>query len=301
MQLPLALGVQVLSLNLMLTNDDGWATAQERAVFNTLDDAGYNLVLSAPAENQSGTGSTSRNPTVRTTPCQFNSCSPGSAVGADVSDVRLNWVNAFPVDSVRYGIQTLSPAILGGRPDFVVSGPNIGSNLGLAVVGSGTVGAAAEATKQGIPAIAFSGVSGSSVPYTTLASTPNAASSLAAQLYASLSLTILDHILSQTPPFLPANTFLNVNFPDASRCPSTAQFKFVLTRVFWNPFAVDVRWCGKGGGVFDQLPLETDVVGRTDGCFVAISMMDARDKTDAPTAGQAMVLPRLQSLLSCLP
>lgn len=40
---PLALGVQVLSLNLMLTNDDGWATAQERAVFNTLDDAGYNV------------------------------------------------------------------------------------------------------------------------------------------------------------------------------------------------------------------------------------------------------------------
>jgi 5'-nucleotidase len=36
-------------------------------------------------------------------------------------------VNSFPVDAVRFGIQTLSPQFFGGVPDLVVSGPNIGS------------------------------------------------------------------------------------------------------------------------------------------------------------------------------
>ena len=31
------------------------------------------------------------------------------------------------VDSVRFGIQTLAPKFFGSPPDFVVSGPNIGS------------------------------------------------------------------------------------------------------------------------------------------------------------------------------
>ncbi len=61
------------------------------------------------------------------------------------------------VDAARYGIETLAPQFFeGGKPDFVVSGPNIGSespttqalaellrrslgNLGLVVLLSGTV------------------------------------------------------------------------------------------------------------------------------------------------------------------
>ena len=31
------------------------------------------------------------------------------------------------VDAVRFGIQELSPKFFGSRPDFVVSGPNVGS------------------------------------------------------------------------------------------------------------------------------------------------------------------------------
>ena len=61
------------------------------------------------------------------------------------------------MDAVRFGIQTLSPQFFGGPPEFVVSGPNVGSkrsgikkaiyadlfhpkaNLGTGVSGSGTV------------------------------------------------------------------------------------------------------------------------------------------------------------------
>lgn len=62
---------------------------------------------------------------------------------------------------MRYGIQTLSPIFFGGAPDIAVAGFNVGANLGTTVLISGTVGAATEAVKKGIPAIAFSGSTGS--------------------------------------------------------------------------------------------------------------------------------------------
>lgn len=52
---------------------------------------------------------------------------------------RLNYVNAYPADSARYGIQTLSPLFFGGPPTLVVSGPNVGLNTGTTVNISGTV------------------------------------------------------------------------------------------------------------------------------------------------------------------
>lgn len=51
---------------------------------------------------------------------------------------------------MRYGIQTLGPKFFGGPPDIAVAGPNVGSNLGLTVLVSGTVGAATEAVKEGM-------------------------------------------------------------------------------------------------------------------------------------------------------
>ena len=44
------------------------------------------------------------------------------------------------VTSVRFGIQTSAPPFFDGTgPDLVVSGPNVGNNLGSGVLGSGTV------------------------------------------------------------------------------------------------------------------------------------------------------------------
>ena len=61
----------------------------------------------------------------------------------------LQYVNSYPVTAIRYGINTLAPKFFGGEPDIAVTGPNVGSNLGVAVLVSGTVGAATEAVKQG--------------------------------------------------------------------------------------------------------------------------------------------------------
>ena len=78
---------------------------------------------------------------------------------SDVIVARLNYVHSFPcvillfdptmmllisdcarVTSVRFGIQTFAPPFFdGAKPDFVVSGPNVGTNLGPFIAGSGTV------------------------------------------------------------------------------------------------------------------------------------------------------------------
>ena len=69
----------------------------------------------------------------------FNLIPAGSpGIGFNASDKRLNYVDSFPVTAVKHGI-TLAPNLLGGAPELVVSGPNVGSNLGLVTLISGTM------------------------------------------------------------------------------------------------------------------------------------------------------------------
>nr|GAT51050.1 predicted protein [Mycena chlorophos] len=284
---------------IVLTNDDGWAVAKIRAQETALNTAGYNVVLSAPAENQSGTGSDSKTPTVLTEPCEFNTCPTGSpAEGFNASNPRENYVNAFPADAVRYGIQTLAPEFFDGdAPDFVFSGPNVGNNLGSTVLISGTVGAATEAALEGIPAIAASGDTGDQISYTTLESSPTSTDTKAALLYAQLGVVILDQILSTSTPYLPSGHLLNVNYPAAGSgsCTAVSDFKYVLTRInaATSSTPADVTTCGS-----DRLPTESSVVAKS-GCFVSISVMQASNKGDATEANQAVVLSKLSPILSC--
>ena len=44
------------SINVVLSNDDGWAEKNIRVFYTALTGAGDSVVLSAPAENESGTG-----------------------------------------------------------------------------------------------------------------------------------------------------------------------------------------------------------------------------------------------------
>lgn len=44
------------AINIISSNDDGWAEVNIRALFDALTSAGHTTVVSAPAENESGTG-----------------------------------------------------------------------------------------------------------------------------------------------------------------------------------------------------------------------------------------------------
>jgi 5'-nucleotidase len=50
--------VGVDGLNLLLTNDDSWASANIRAFYHALKAAGHVVLLVAPVVNQSGKGGT---------------------------------------------------------------------------------------------------------------------------------------------------------------------------------------------------------------------------------------------------
>lgn len=68
------------------------------------------------------------------------------------ADVKAFAASGSPADCVRIGILN----ILLRKPDWVLAGINYGYNAGTDVMYSGTIGAAIEATFQGIPAVAFS-------------------------------------------------------------------------------------------------------------------------------------------------
>ncbi|KZT05247.1 survival protein sure-like phosphatase/nucleotidase [Laetiporus sulphureus 93-53] len=287
--------------NIVLTNDDGWADAQIRAQYTDLTDAGFDVVLSAPAENESGTGSDSATPTVLTEPCEYDTCPVGSpAEGYNASDPRLNYVNSYPVDAVSYGIQTLAPQFFDGAgPDFVVSGPNIGNNLGTVVLESGTVGAACEASKLGIPATAFSGDTGAQVSYTTLESDPTASSSESSWIYAALTVYYTQTILASGTSgssLLPADVIVSVNYPSIDDCADATDYKWVFSRNLASDDATDYETCGS-----TTLPAESDVVA-TSGCYSSVTVLSITNKTDVDAATQAEVYAALTALpFSCLP
>jgi len=261
------------------------------------------VVLSAPAENESGTGSSdSPATTVGSSGCEFSSCAPGSApTGNNASNTRLNYVNSFPVTSVRFGIQTAAPPFFGGTgPDFVVSGPNVGTNLGSGSngpTGSGTVGAACEAAKEGFPSVAFSGSGGSQVSFTTLST--SSSSTTTADVFGALGVRFVEALIgSGAKPFLPAEVTINVNYKAASgSCTSASAFDFVLTRVTTASSSTppDVNTCGT-----TRLPTEANVINNMSGCLASVSVMNATTKVDVGASTQAFVLNRLGSFLSCV-
>jgi len=123
-------------VRILLTNDDGIGAPGLAAVERTLADLGESHVV-APMSEQSGT---SRAITLRR-PLRFETKGP-----------RRYAVDGTPADTIMMAISQ----ILSFRPDLVVSGINSGPNLGENIYYSGTVAAAAEAAKYGLPAIALS-------------------------------------------------------------------------------------------------------------------------------------------------
>jgi 5'-nucleotidase len=128
-------------LRVLVTNDDGYSAAGIDAVVEALlDMPNLDITVSAPLENQSGTG---------------DSTTPGAVTATDeetASGYPATAVDGFPADSVLYALNVLRE-----NPDLVVSGSNAGQNIVLPIVNlSGTVGAARVAARNGISAVAIS-------------------------------------------------------------------------------------------------------------------------------------------------
>ena len=123
---------------ILLSNDDGMdapGLAVLEKIARTLSD---DVWIVAPAQEQSGAGhSLTLHDPLRPT---------------QLGDKRY-MIDGTPTDCVMVAFQHLMD---GDLPDLVLSGINMGENLGEDVHYSGTVAAALEATLQGVPAIALS-------------------------------------------------------------------------------------------------------------------------------------------------
>ncbi|OQE18744.1 hypothetical protein PENSTE_c017G05395 [Penicillium steckii] len=292
-----ALAKSSLAINIISSNDDGWAEVNIRSFFDSLSDAGHSVVVSAPAENQSGKGSSQGTPTTLDEPCEFNSCPAGSpAVGHNESEPRLNYVNSYPATAMKYGINSIGPKFFDGPPDLAVAGPNVGNNIGIAVYFSGTAGAATYAAHHdGIPAIAFSGATGSQTGWNESSSYPHYS-----QVYADAATNFTNLLVGTGTPYLPNDIWLNVNFPSVSdsKCASSEEISFVLSRIHVAiPLITpdDVTTCGGS-----RLPSEIGV-SIASGCYASVSVGMAGTKEDANATMQGAVLKKLSDVFTCLP
>ena len=306
----------ISAINILLTNDEGWAEKNIRTFYDALTSSGHSVIISAPAEDRSASGKLpylvrykliilpsiigSRDVAPRrvSSGCEFGSCPPGSPpTGFNSSEPRLHYVNSYPVTSVKHGINTVAQVIFGGNPELVISGPNIGKNVGsFPIKFSGTVGAAVYAAKEaGIPAIAFSGRSGDKVAWN--ADTPEYS-----KIYAKLATAVTNALIEGGKPYLPPGVFLNVNFPlvsdeRAHKC--NYSFAFVLSRIHdpWLYEPKDITPCGAKHT--PHLPYEKVVI--KDGCFVSISVGDVKTKKDSTMANQAGVYNKFGLVWTCFP
>ncbi|WP_321494356.1 5'/3'-nucleotidase SurE [uncultured Desulfobacter sp.] len=127
-------------MKILLTNDDGYQAPGIRALFNALKSK-HKVTLAAPDREKSavGHGITLHMPLKH------------QKVRLGHNDI-VHAVAGNPADCVKLALFDICDQ----RPDLVISGINAGSNTGININYSGTVGAAREAAINKIPAIAVS-------------------------------------------------------------------------------------------------------------------------------------------------
>lgn len=169
-------------MKILVTNDDGYRAPGIRALFNALK-SDHEVTLAAPDREKSAVG----HGITLHTPLKHQKVRLGH------SDV-VHAVTGNPADCVKLALFDICDQ----TPDLVISGINAGSNTGININYSGTVGAAREAAINGIPAIAVSIQHGEVMDFHGMAA---------------YTASILEKAMALD---LPPGVFLNINAPAIS-------------------------------------------------------------------------------------
>lgn len=130
----------------LVTNDDGITSPGLHALARAARDAGFDVTVAAPSWDSSG-ASASLTSVEDGGRLVIQRPVDGALAGFDAVAVH-----AAPAYIVRAAVH----GAFGPRPDVVLSGINLGPNLGQAILHSGTVGAALTGATFGCSAAAFS-------------------------------------------------------------------------------------------------------------------------------------------------
>lgn len=166
-------------MKILLTNDDGYQALGIQALFRVLGEK-HQVVMVAPDRERSAVshGITLHHPV------RMHRVESGSRK-------KIYAVDGTPADCVKLGLAECFST----PPDWVVAGINPGSNLGIDINYSGTVGAAREGTLNGIPGLAASIKLDQVMDYENLAR------------------FVMNMVEAMGEKGLPSGTFLNVNAP----------------------------------------------------------------------------------------
>jgi 5'-nucleotidase len=126
---------------IFLTNDDGWDAKGLKKLIEALSPLA-SLTIVAPASEKSACAHS------------MTLTRPLKLVGVDDDFYKMD--DGTPTDCVFIGLNNLFDE--DDKPDLVISGINIGSNMGEDITYSGTVAGASESVLQGVPAISISQV-----------------------------------------------------------------------------------------------------------------------------------------------
>jgi 5'-nucleotidase len=130
----------------LITNDDGIGSVGLRLLAEVAAGAGLEVTVAAPDTERSGSGT------------GLSALEPGGRLRlAEQALPGLDGIRAVAVQaSPAFIVYAATGGAFGPVPDIVLSGINVGPNVGHAVLHSGTVGAALTAAGHGVPAMAFS-------------------------------------------------------------------------------------------------------------------------------------------------
>ena len=134
------------SVHVVITNDDGIGSEGLRVLARAAVQAGWDVVVAAPERQASGSGAA------------MTMVQSGGRVIAERHTLPgLETVPAYAIQaSPAFIAYAAVRGAFGRRPDYLLSGINLGPNTGHLVLHSGTVGAALTAANHGVRAAAFS-------------------------------------------------------------------------------------------------------------------------------------------------
>ncbi|KAF2261909.1 sure-like protein [Lojkania enalia] len=256
----LSLASSAQALKILMNNDDGFGSGNIRELYRMFKEAGHDVLIVAPATQQSAQGGRADYTTERnlTGPTQYDIVPAGMpSVGTDPHDSNIWYYNGTPAACTFVALDYVLPRYYPdwGVPHLLTSGPNFGVNTGPFVFTlSGTLGATYAAVERSIPAIAFS-ASNPSVPFFNVTNSSNPATWVA-----TVSFNIAQEFIENTgedQAILPLGYGVNVNIPDLD---SGAMPPVVKTRLTGDA-DVDIAVYNETTGLFHYDEIEPKAAG----------------------------------------
>ncbi|KAJ9624745.1 hypothetical protein H2204_010647 [Knufia peltigerae] len=209
------------AINILMGNDDGFGSAQLREFYRLLKASGHQVLIVAPADDESGQGGrssfTSSNKLER--PSEYDLIPAGApSLGRDPNDPDIWYYNGTPAACTFVALDFVLPNYYGNRSiDLYVGGPNYGTNLGpFLYTLSGTMGGTYGAVGRNLPAISYSGGNSEQRAYTWINETTKSGQPDPATIHAQLAVSVVNALVNGTAPgkrLMPLGYGLNVNFP----------------------------------------------------------------------------------------